>query len=123
MPGNREFRFSVDGEFGAGFDLQENTFNNFTINVDTGEKAGKFGVKVEDITFCLVNNDYDRDYCENYATPEELRVQYITLPFMVAKQENMGKALLCTAGDVAGMFPGEVGMIANIAKLLFKCKQ
>ena len=106
LPDDREFRFLVDGEFGFGIDLKEKVFNNFVFNVNSGEKAGNIGIKVQDMTYCLVNNDYDRDLHEerkkNYATDDQLRTQIILVPFMVGKKENMVKALACTAGDIAG---------------------
>ena len=123
LPDDREFRFLVDGEFGFGIDLKEKVFNNFVFNVNSGEKAGNIGIKVQDMTYCLVNNDYDRDFCENYATDDQLRTQIILVPFMVGKKENMVKALACTAGDIAGALPGEVGLIASIAKLFIGCEQ
>jgi hypothetical protein len=123
LPDNREFRFLVDGEFGVGIDLKEKVFNNFVFNVNSGEKAGNIGIKVQDITYCMMNNDNDRDFCENYATDDQLRTQLIMVPFMVGKKDDMIKALACTAGNIAGAMPGEVGLIANIAKLFIGCEE
>ena len=120
IPDNREFKFVVEGDIGFGIDLQQKVFNSFIFDVDSGEKAGNIPVKVQDITYCLLS--YDRDYCENYATDDELRTQLVMVPFMVAKKENMMKAMACTAGDIASIIPVDVSLIASIAKVLMGCR-
>ena len=120
IPDNREFRFVVEADVGFGIDLQQKVFNSFVFDVNSSEKAGNIPVKVQDITYCLLSND--RDYCENYATDDELRTQLIMVPFMVAKKDNMLKALACTAGDIATIIPGDTALIGSIAKILLGCR-
>lgn len=122
LPEDREFRFVLNGDLGIGIDLEEKVFNNFVFNVESGEKAGNIGVKVQDVTFCMMNNDGDRDYCLNEATDEELRTQLVMVPFMVAKKEHMVKAMACTAGNIAQLIPGDASLIASIAMVLLGCQ-
>lgn len=127
LPGNREFRFVMDDlAVETGVSLEKKVGSDFWLKVNAdSEHAGNIAVVVQDITFCLLNNDGDRDFCENEADDDQLRSRLVLVPFMIAKQESWGKTFGCGLIKIAKLIPGEIGaiggLVGGIVEKLAKC--